>query len=225
MLLEPPSKHQKKKVSKYLSENEKLIIVTGIGKQYFLISLFILLILPLVMTYTGIFIFFDFFTIPQFPWLKFMVIPGLIWLIYDTPKYSHLLRSRQSFTYVITDKRFMIVRGIFSRKILTAPLIRITHVTVEQSFFQRFLFNCGHLVIITAGYDQREIVIENIGDPVKIKIMIEELTEKLEGLDKSEHDDDYGSDEDDDDDDEDEYLKNRKKKNKDKEFKLRSLKN
>ena len=45
---------------------------------------------------------------------------------------------------------------------------------------QRFIFNSGHLVIITAGFDQREIVIENIGDPVKFKILIEELTEKLE---------------------------------------------
>lgn len=102
----------------------------------------------------------------------------------------------------------MIIRGIFSRKILTAPLIRITHVTVEQSFFQRFLFNSGHLVIITAGYDQREIVIENIGNPLQFKIWIDELTEKLEGT---------GSSKDEDDDDEED------EKNSEGEFKLRSL--
>lgn len=87
---------------------------------------------------------------------------------------------RQSFTYALTNRRFLIVRGIFSRKIVTAPLTAITHVTVEQSFFQRFLFNTGHLVIITAGFDQREIVIENIGNPLEFKIMIEELTERIE---------------------------------------------
>ena len=221
MTPEPPNKQQKKRVGKYLSPNEKLVVVTGIGKQYFYINLFILLFMPLIMNYEGIFMFFGYFTITQFPWLKFMVVPGLLWLIYDTPKYSHLLRMRQSFTYVLTDKRFMIVRGIFSRKILTAPLVRITHVTVEQSVFQRFLFNSGHLVIITAGYDQREIVIEDIGDPVKFKILIEELTEKLEDTNISENDSDYEKD----DNDEDEYIKNRKKKNKDKEFNLRPLKN
>ena len=208
MLPEPPSKHQKKRVANYLSPNEKLIIITGIGKRYFLISLFILLFVPLILTYAGIFMFFGYFEITQYPWLKFITIPAILWLIYDTPKYSHLLRMRQSFTYVLTDRRFMIIRGIFSRKILTAPLIRITHVTVEQSFFQRFLFNSGHLVIITAGYDQREIVIENIGNPLQFKIWIDELTEKLEGT---------GSSKDEDDDDEED------EKNSEEEFKLRSL--
>ena len=87
---------------------------------------------------------------------------------------------RQSFTYALSNRRFIIIRGIFSRKIVTAPLTAITHVTIEQSVLQRYLFNTGHLVIITAGFDQREIVIENIGNPVQFKIMIEELTEKIE---------------------------------------------
>ena len=87
---------------------------------------------------------------------------------------------RQSFTYALTNRRFLIIRGIFSRKIVTAPLTAITHVTIEQSVLQRFLFNTGHLVIITAGFDQREIVIEHVGNPVEFKILIEELTRKIE---------------------------------------------
>jgi len=69
---------------------------------------------------------------------------------------------------------------------VTAPLAAITHVTVEQSFIQRYIFNTGHLVIITAGFDQREIVIENIGDPVQFKILIEELTDKLDAKEEGE---------------------------------------
>ena len=88
---------------------------------------------------------------------------------------------RQSYTYALTNRRFLIIRGIFSRKIVTAPLTAITHVTIEQSFAQRFIFNTGHLVIITAGFDQREIVIEHVANPVGFKVMIEELTQKLEG--------------------------------------------
>ncbi|KKR50961.1 MAG: hypothetical protein UT84_C0004G0024 [Candidatus Curtissbacteria bacterium GW2011_GWA1_40_16] len=113
-------------------------------------------------------------------WINFITILPMAFLLIGMPKLSKLIRQRQSFTYALTNRRFMIIRGIFSRKIVTAPLTAITHVTIEQSFFQRFIFNTGHLVIITAGFDQREIVIENIGNPVEFKIMIEELTRKIE---------------------------------------------
>ena len=113
-------------------------------------------------------------------WINFLALLPFAFLIIGIPKLGHLVRIRQSFTYALTNRRFIIVRGLFSRKIVTAPLTAITHVTIEQSVLQRFLFNTGHLVIITAGFDQREIVIENIGNPVEFKILIEELTEKIE---------------------------------------------
>lgn len=113
-------------------------------------------------------------------WINFIFLLPFAFILVGIPKLGQLLRMRQSFTYALTNKRFLIIRGIFSRKIVTAPLAAITHVTVEQSFAQRYLFNTGHLVVITAGFDQREIVIENIGDPVQFKIMIEELTDKLD---------------------------------------------
>lgn len=116
-------------------------------------------------------------------WLRFVWLLPLALLIVGIPKLGALVRMKQSYTYALTNRRFLIVRGIFSRKIVTAPLTAITHVTIEQSFLQRFLFNTGHLVIITAGFDQREIVIENIDSPVEFKIMIEELTQKLENAD------------------------------------------
>lgn len=108
-----------------------------------------------------------------------MTLLPFAFLIIGIPKLGQLVRIRQSYTYALTNRRFIIIRGIFSRKIVTAPLTAITHVTIEQSFLQRFIFNTGHLVIITAGFDQREIVIENIGNPVEFKILIEELTEKI----------------------------------------------
>lgn len=112
-------------------------------------------------------------------WIKFFFLLPFAFVLIGIPKLGELLRKRQSFTYALTNRRFLIIRGIFSRKIVTAPLDAITHITVEQSVLQRYLFNTGHLVIITAGFDQREIVIEHIGDPVKFKILIEELTAML----------------------------------------------
>ena len=136
--------------------------------------------IPLFFTYVPFLIILGFFDFASMPWFKFLGIPGIIALIYFSPKYSHLLRMKQSYTYALSNMRFLIIRGIFSRKIVTAPLTAITHVTIEQSMLQRFLFNTGHLVIITAGFDQREIVIENIGNPVEFKIMVEDLTRKIE---------------------------------------------
>lgn len=113
-------------------------------------------------------------------WMTLLALLPFSFLFIGIPKLTRLIRMRQSYTYALTNRRFLIVRGIFSRKIVTAPLTAITHVTIEQSVLQRFLFNTGHLVIITAGFDQREIVIEHIGNPVEFKILIEELTEKIE---------------------------------------------
>ena len=65
-------------------------------------------------------------------------------------------------------------------KLITAPLASITHITVEQSFTERFFYHCGQIVVITAGYDPREIVIENVAHPVEFKILMEQLQTKLD---------------------------------------------
>lgn len=117
-------------------------------------------------------------------WLNFALFFPLALIFIGIPKLSHLVRMKQSYHYILTTRRFVIIRGIFSRKIVTAPLAAITHVTIEQSFAQRYIFNTGHLVVITAGFDQREIVIENVGNPVGFKVLIEELTDKLDQADE-----------------------------------------
>ena len=113
-------------------------------------------------------------------WLNFVFLLPFAFIFVGIPKISKLARMKQSYQYILTTRRFLIIRGIFSRKIVTAPLDRITHITVEQSFLQRYLYNNGHLVVITAGFDQREIVIEHIANPVGFKILLEELTDKLD---------------------------------------------
>lgn len=187
-MYKPPTHHQKKKLEKFLAKGEEVLLVTSIGKRYFWVMLLFLFFIPAFFAYVPLLILLGYFEIKSLPWLKYLAIPGIILLFYNLPKYSHLFRMRQSYTYALTNKRFLIIRGLFSRKIVTAPLAAITHVTVEQSFAQRYLFDSGHLVIITAGFDQREIVIENIGDPVSFKIMLEELTDKLDDDNSGEND-------------------------------------
>lgn len=176
----PPTKRQKKRVAKYLSFGEDVILVNSISTRYFLITLFTYLFIPLLLIYGSLFMFFGVFDIPGYSWIKYFGIFPLIFFVWKFPKLGTVLRKKQSHIYVITNRRILIISGLFSRKIVTAPLDRITHLTVDQSFIQRFLYNTGHLLIITAGFDQREIVVEHIASPVKFKILIEELTAGLE---------------------------------------------
>ncbi len=113
-------------------------------------------------------------------WLKFLRHLPLALILIGFPSLLRLIHHKKSLTYVLTNRRFLIIQGIFTRKVITAPLNCVTHVTVEQNVWERFLFNTGQVVIITAGYDQREIVVEHIGDPVGFKVLMEGLTDKLE---------------------------------------------
>src|SRR3989338_9061308 len=90
MAFRPPSQGQKKKLSKFLGQDEEIILVTSIGTRYF--------------------------------WTKFFTLLPLAFLIIGIPKLGALVRMKQSYTYALTNRRFLIVRCIFSRKIVTAPL-------------------------------------------------------------------------------------------------------
>ncbi len=109
-------------------------------------------------------------------WSKFVQTLPLAILIIGIPSLLKLIHQKRSLTYILTNRRFLIIRGIFSRKLTSTPLTAITHITVEQSFSERFFYRSGQMVIITAGYDPREIVVEHIANPVEFKVLIEELT-------------------------------------------------
>ena len=182
----PPTKHQHKKAAKYISSGEELVFLTSIGMRYFWINLVFFLLLPISLFYLSVFMFSGIISLPGFDWLKYVGLVALAILLLNLKKTSSIIRKRQSYTYILTNRRCLIVSGIFTRKIITAPLDRITHITVEQSFAQRFLYNTGHLLIITAGFDQREIVIEHVANPVKFKIFIEELSSRIDKKSQSE---------------------------------------
>ncbi|MBI3342237.1 PH domain-containing protein [Candidatus Curtissbacteria bacterium] len=172
----PPTEKQKKKLSKYLSSEEELIVVTTIGPRYMWFNLIFLLLIPLGLFYISIFMLFGVINIPQLDWLKYVGLVAMLLALFKLRSTSGILRKRQANIYIVTNHRILIITGIFSRKIITAPLDRITHITVDQSVIQRMVYNTGHLMIITAGFDQREIVVEHIADPIKFKVLVEELT-------------------------------------------------
>lgn len=113
-------------------------------------------------------------------WSQFARLSVGALLIFGMPALIRLIRKKQSFRYVLTNKRCLIMQGVLSRKLITAPLGAITHITVEQSLTERFFYHCGQIVVITAGYDPREIVIEHVDHPVEFKVLMEELAGKLD---------------------------------------------
>ncbi len=113
---------------------------------------------------------------------RYYIIQIIIWLpfafvLLGLPKLLGVLRKNREISYAITNRRFIIIEGIFSKKITSAPINRVTHVTVEQSFFERFLYNSGDLDIVTAGYDKHAIVMEKVANPIKLKVLFEELSD------------------------------------------------
>src|SRR3989338_2718129 len=177
----PPTKRQHKKIGKYLSSNEEVILVTTIGSRYMWLNIIVWLIIPLGFFYFSAFMFFGLINIPGFDWLKWLGILAAVIVILKIKTTSDILKKRQSNIYVLTNRRILIITGLFSRKIVTAPLDRITNITVDKSFIQRLLYNTGHLLIITAGFDQREIVVEHVSYPVKFKILVEETSVNPKG--------------------------------------------
>lgn len=65
---------------------------------------------------------------------------------------------------VVTDKRFLEVSGIFTRKVATMPLSRVTDLTYRRTIAGR-LFGYGDLIIESAGQDQGLARLERLPDP------------------------------------------------------------
>lgn len=151
-------------------------MVTTIGSRYLWLNLIFLFLIPLFLFYLSIFMLFGMIEIPRYDFLKYLGLIAILVIILKIKSISNILRKRQANIYVLTTTRILIITGLFSRKIVTAPLDRITHITVDQSFIQRLLYNTGHLLIITAGFDQREIVVEHVAHPIKFKILVEETS-------------------------------------------------
>jgi len=108
-------------------------------------------------------------------WLKFLFNLPFGLILIGLPSLSRLYREKHSVRYILTNHRFIIKRGLFSIKVTSAPYDKVTHITVDESFTNRFIYNAGDISLITAGFDQREIVISHVGDPIRFKNFMEHL--------------------------------------------------
>ncbi len=166
---ESPTAKQKATFAKYLSEDEELILVTGLSKAY-IRSKFILYLL--------------------FPGLLFLALGfGLGWLLGISKLWTavfattlmilaavfrtmHIYHANR---YLLTTKRVIIKRGLFSVKLTAALFDKITHLEVIQSLVDRFFFHHGTVLVNTAGLNKGEIIMRFIDYPMEIKNLLERL--------------------------------------------------
>lgn len=166
---ESPSPEQKKNFAKYLSEDEELVLAIGFSKAY-IRSKFILYLF--------------------FPGLLFFGLGlGLSWLLGLSKVlalslatlalfFAALLRTMHIYhanRYLLTTKRVIIKRGLFSVKLTAALYDKITHLEVDQSVIDRFLLHHGSIIVNTAGLNQGGIVLRFIDYPLEIKNLLERL--------------------------------------------------
>lgn len=123
---------------------------------------------------------FDIIKVPEgniFPQLLVFFLVILIILIF-LPQFLKIIHLKHSKAYLLTDRRVLIKEGIFSLSLTSAPLDKITHITVKEDFIFKKLYNVGDIVIHTAGPTPVEINLLKVSSPMEVKNLIEELITK-----------------------------------------------
>lgn len=164
---ESPTPEQKKSFAPYLSEDEELMLVTGLSRAY-IRSKFVTYLLFPGLLFLGLGL--------GLGWLSGIgKIPSLI-LSIALMAVATVLKTMHTYhanRYLLTTKRVIIKNGLFSVKLTAALYDKITHIEVVQSMFERFLFHHGSIIINTAG--QGQISLRFIDYPIEIKNLLERL--------------------------------------------------
>lgn len=75
---------------------------------------------------------------------------------------------------IVTDKRLLLLTGIFSRNVAIMPLVKVTDLTFNRSA-SGLTFGYGKFVVESAGQDQALSTIDFVPQPEKLYIQISEL--------------------------------------------------
>lgn len=164
-----PTQKQKKSFSPYLSEDEDLVLVTGLSKAYIRSKFAMYLLFPGLLFFgLGL----------GLGWMLglskvFLLSLGTLAMILAALlKTMHIYHANR---YLLTTKRVIIKRGLFSVKLTAALFDKITHLEMDQTVVDRFLFHHGSIIVNTAGLNKGEIVLQYIDYPLEIKNLLERL--------------------------------------------------
>lgn len=164
-----PSPAQKKAFTPYLSEDEELILVTGLSKAYIRSKFIIYFVFPgIIFGLLG----FGLGWVLKLDILWSVIIGLILVLIVALLKTLHIYHANR---YLFTTRRVIIKQGLFSVKLTAALFDKITHIEVDQSFIDRLLLHHGHIIVNTAGLSRNEIILSYVDYPIELKNLLERL--------------------------------------------------
>lgn len=164
-----PSPKQNKTFEKYLSEDEELVLVTGLSGAYLRQEAIIYFIFPGIIfgAISGLFV----WMLHLDMWwtlgtaLTMMAITSIL-------KTLHLHHANR---YLLTTRRVMIKKGLFAVKLTTALFDKITHIEVDQGLIDRLLLHHGSIIVNTAGMNKNEFIMQFVDYPMELKNILERL--------------------------------------------------
>ena len=161
---ESPTQKQKDTFKKYLSEDEELVLVTGLSKAYIRSNFIIYLLL------LGLGLGLGWVLSLGKVWALILGMGGMfLSAILKTMHVHHANR------YLLTTRRVIIKKGLFSVKLTAALFDKITNLVVDQSIIDRLLLHHGTIVVNTAGVSKGEIVLKYVDYPLELKNLLERL--------------------------------------------------
>ena len=164
-----PTEKQKKTFSKYLSEDEELVLVTGLSKSY-IRSKFVMYLLFPGLLFLAIGLGLGWFLGFSKIWTAALA-TGLM-ILSAVLKTMHVYHANR---YLLTTRRVIIKKGLLSVRLTATLYDKITHLEVDQTFVERLLFHHGNIIINTAGVTKGEIILKYVDYPLELKNLLERL--------------------------------------------------
>lgn len=93
-----------------------------------------------------------------------LLVAGLGWLTFRWPEIQHRHK-----TYRVDARGIEIRRGVFWRRVINVPRLRVQHTDVAQGPIERH-FGLGTLIIFTAGTDHAKVVLPGLDYPRALAI-------------------------------------------------------
>lgn len=139
---------------KLLSFNEKIIYEFSIGDRYRIFNFILWLLVGLPLIALGV-----------FPYFIILVLAGFYSFFY----------FQKANAYAFTNKRVLIHKGWLSTKFISVDYDKITDISVEEKFLDKFFTHTGTLKINTAGSSNYEIYLDRVDEPYKLKKKLDEI--------------------------------------------------
>lgn len=164
-----PKREEIKKYEKFLAPGEELAYVTRIGnKYYYSISISCILTFLMLCSLTPLSTYFGLYPL----WLALPLTLSSVFCAFPLMKIMHL---RHSLTYIFTNRRIIIKKGIMSITVNSAPYDKLTNIQVEQKMMDRMFYDTGSIILHTAGAQPVEMKLEKIEKPFGVKNLIDDL--------------------------------------------------